>query len=74
MRCVAIDSTGAVVDVTPQPASVADCTLVIASPAEVASSPFALDPSDAVLIGGACWALWATAWVARQVLDFLRSS
>lgn len=74
MRCVLIDTSGAVVDLVPQPSDVTSCTLVLVSPTEVNSSPFVMDLADAAAIGGAVMLLWAVAFGIRQVLDFLRSS
>jgi hypothetical protein len=47
MRCVAVDVNGFVVDVVPQPATVDSCTLVLATPGEVGSSPWNLTLAQA---------------------------
>jgi hypothetical protein len=67
VRCVTVDGSGAVVDVVPQPADVTTCTLVLATPAEVGSSPFALSVEDATLLGFGIVAVWVTAWVIRSL-------
>jgi hypothetical protein len=72
MRCVAIDAGGLVVDVDPQPVDVTLCTLVLASPAEVGTSPFTLTVEEGGLIGAAIALLWATAFglrMLRRALD-----
>lgn len=74
MRCVAINSSGQVVDVLPQPSDLAACALVIPSPGEVGASPFILANDDAVSIGVAILALWATAFGVRVLVRFLWSS
>lgn len=73
MRCVAVDGSGNVVDVVPQPADVTACTLVLASPAEVGSSPFAVDTADAQTLLWGIAPLWITAWIFRAFLLPLRN-
>jgi|OpeIllAssembly_1097287.scaffolds.fasta_scaffold02466_3 hypothetical protein len=73
MRCVVVDASGFVVDVTPQPADVTTCTLVLASPSEVGSSPFAVDSTDAQTLLWGIAPLWITAWIFRAFLLPLRN-
>ena len=67
MRCVAIDGSGFVVDVVPQPADLTTCTLILASPTEVTASPFILSDEDAALLAGAAWFVWGVAYGLRML-------
>lgn len=67
MRCVAINGSGYVVDVVPQPSDVSTCTLVLAVPAEVAANPFALSLEDASSLSGAMLMILAVAWCLRML-------
>lgn len=73
VRCVAIDTSGFVVDVVPQPADFTTCTLLLVSPGEITPSPFALDLGGAAAISGAIIGLWGLAAGIRYVVGFLRS-
>jgi hypothetical protein len=73
VRCVTVDGSGNVVDIVPQPADVTMCTLVLASPAEVGSSPFALTGDDATTLAWLIAPLWITAWVFRTFVLTLRT-
>lgn len=66
MRCVAIDVSGAVVDVVPQPADVASCTLVLASPTELVSAwsdLLTMSAADGALVSAAIAGCWVVGWV-----------
>lgn len=69
MRCVQINTEGQVVDMVPQPPTLAECYGVIPSPAEV-SGPlgqlFALSAEQGGLIALAVAAVWAVGWGVRQ--------
>lgn len=68
MLCVTVTDDGYLSPLMPQPATVTDCTLVIASPGELASnSPWNLSISAAQEIGAWIALAWATAWIFRQV-------
>lgn len=67
MRCVQINGSGQLVDVTPQPVDVTACALVVQSGQEVASSPFALTLEEGGLIGGAICLLWGAAFGLRSL-------
>lgn len=71
-RCVAIDDSGAVVDVVPQPADFRGCAYVLVSGSEVTTSPWALTLEEGGLIGGAIALLWGGAFglrMLRRALD-----
>lgn len=73
MFCVEADNNGTILLVQPQPVDPTVCSMVLATPAEIGSSPFALSVNDAVAIGSAIWLAWAIAWWARiavRALDF----
>lgn len=74
MRCVGVDPSGVVVVINPEPADVSSCSLVLASPGEIGSSPFALDVPAAAAISAAVLLVWAVAWGCRQAINLLRSS
>jgi len=65
MRCVAIDTNGALIDVVPQPATFEACTYVLQSGSEVVASPFVLDQLAAASLAGAFAGLWALAYCFR---------
>lgn len=65
MRCITIDTNGALIDVVPQPATFESCTYVLQSGAEVVASPFALDQAAAAQLAGAFAGLWALAYCLR---------
>ncbi len=73
MRCVQINGSGAVVDVTPQPVDVSACSLVLVSGAEVTGNPFKLTLEEGGLIGGAICLLWGAAFGLRSLRRALES-
>ncbi len=73
MRCVTVDASGFVVEVSPEPADVTTCALVLASPAEVGSSPFALTVDEATTLAWAIAPMWIVAWIFRAYLQPLRN-
>lgn len=71
MLCVAVDVSGSVYVVDPQPADTSACGLVIGSGLEAHSSPWALTLEQGSQIGGAILAVWALAFVFRMVIRAL---
>lgn len=71
MLCVAVDSSGSVYVVDPQPVDASACGLVIVSGLEAHSSPWALTFEQGSQIGGAILAVWALAFVFRMVIRAL---
>lgn len=71
MLCVAVDVSGAVYVVDPQPVDTAACGLVIVSGLEAHASPWALTLEQGSQIGGAILAVWALAFVFRMVIRAL---
>jgi len=71
MRCVQIDTGGNVVDVSPQPADVSACTLVLVSPAEIPSTIFAMSVDDALFVSWGIAAMWIAAFVIRSLVRSL---
>jgi hypothetical protein len=72
MRCVQVDLSGHVVDVSPQPDDVTTCPMVIVSGAEAVGSPFRLTLEEGGMIGGAVVLLWGAAFglrALRRALD-----
>lgn len=66
MRCVVINASGQVVDVSPQPAEITACTFVLAAPSDLTASPFMLSLEDGGLIAAAIILLWSAAFGLRQ--------
>lgn len=71
MLCVAVDVSGSVYVVDPQPADTSACGLVIVSGLEAHSSPWALTLEQGSQVGGAILAVWALAFVFRMVIRAL---
>jgi len=71
MLCVAVDGSGSVFVVDPQPVDTAACGLVIVSGLEAHSSPWALTLEQGSQIGGAILAVWALAFVFRVIIRAL---
>lgn len=71
MLCVAVDVSGAVYVVDPQPVDTAACGLVIVSGLEAHSSPWSLTLEQGSQVGGAILAVWALAFVFRVVIRAL---
>ena len=71
MLCVAVDVSGSVYVVDPQPVDTSACGLVIVSGLEAHSSPWALTLEQGSQIGGAILAVWALAFVFRMVIRAL---
>lgn len=62
-----VNASGFVVDVIPQPATVTECSLVLASPSEIGSSPFALTVEEGGMVGAAIMLLWGAAFGLRTI-------
>lgn len=71
MLCVQQNPDGSLSVVSPQPADVSACGLVVQSGVEVGNNPFALSIEDAQLVGGHVFAVWAVAFGFRAVRKFL---
>lgn len=67
MLCAAVDSSGAVYVVDPQPVDTTGCGLVLVSGAEAHSSPWLLTLEQGSQIGGAILLVWGLAFVFRVV-------
>lgn len=70
MLCVAVDGSGAIVVVDPQPVEVSGCSLVVQSAAD-AVSPFALSPEQGGQISVAILSVWSVAYVFRLFIRTL---
>ncbi|WP_240794622.1 hypothetical protein [Azoarcus sp. DD4] len=73
MLCVAVDESGVLVAVDPQPVEVTGCSLVVQSAAELSVSPFALTPEQGSEVAGSILALWALAYVFRLLIRTLKT-
>lgn len=73
MRCVAIDASGFVVDVAPQPVEVSACVLVLSSGGEIGANPFNLSQADGEAIAWAVVAVWAIGFVWRAFIQALKT-
>lgn len=71
MLCVAVDVSGSVYVVDPQPLDTSVCGLVIVSGLEASSSPWSLTLEQGSQVGGAILAVWALAFVFRMVIRAL---
>lgn len=71
MLCAGVAPDGSVYLVDPQPVDTSSCGLVIQSAFEVASTPWALDPSAAAEVGGAVLFVWAVAYAFRLAIRAL---
>lgn len=71
MLCVAVDVSGSVYVVDPQPVDTSACGLVMVSGLEAHSSPWALTLEQGSQVGGAILAVWALAFVFRVVIRAL---
>jgi heat shock protein HspQ len=67
MRCVAINASGVVTDVDPQPSDTSTCTMVLAAPSEISASPFLLTLEEGGMIAVAISLLWGAAFGLRQL-------
>lgn len=73
MRCVAIDGSGFVVDVDPQPVEVSACALVLSSGGELGANPFNLSQADGEAIAWAVVVVWAIGFAWRAVIQTLKT-
>lgn len=71
MLCVAVDGSGAVFVVQPQPVDTAACGLVLVSGQEANSSPWFLTLEQGSQVGGAILLVWALAFAFRVVIRAL---
>lgn len=71
MLCVAVDSSGSVFVVDPQPVDTAACGLVIVSGQEANASPWSMTPEQGSEIAGAVLVVWALAYVFRVCIRAL---
>ena len=71
MRCVAIDVNGFVVDVVPQPGTTESCTLVLATPGEIGSSPWNLTLAQAEPLTWAIAGVLVVAFTFRMLIRAL---
>lgn len=67
MICVEIGVDGAVYAVSPQPAEVSSCGMVIVSADSVLNTPWALTPEQGSQIGAAVLLVWAVAYTFRLI-------
>lgn len=67
MICVEIGVDGAVYAVTPQPADVSACGMVIVSADSVMNTPWALTPEQGSQIGASILLVWAVALTFRLI-------
>lgn len=79
MRCVQINEAGQLVDVVPQPATVAECALVLQSGQDVASPDLAalgITPAAFASVVGGAFALvvgaWAFGWAVSAIYAAIR--
>lgn len=72
MICLEQDgATGYLRPVDPQPSDVSACVMVIQSPGEVSSAPWAFTESQASEIAGAILLLWGGAFIVRMLIRAL---
>lgn len=71
MICVEIGVDGAVYAVTPQPADVSACGMVIVSADSVMNTPWALTPEQGSQIGASILLVWAVAFSFRMIVRAL---
>jgi hypothetical protein len=73
MICVSADNAGVLSVVTPQPPDVSSCSMVVASPSELAGIVQPLDISSAEQIGAAIFLLFTVAFVFRAIRRIIES-
>lgn len=73
MFCVQLDANNFVQVITPQPADISTCAMVIAAPGEIGASPFSLSSDDAVTVAYAVIACWGVGFAFRALIKTLKS-
>lgn len=72
MLCATYNGSNQVLIVTPPPADMSTCALIIPTYAETLNSPFSLSASDGSAIAAGIAALWFTAYVVRLFIKTVR--
>lgn len=72
MRCVTIDGSGFLVDVTPQPVDMSSCALVVQSGGELGNNPFNLSAADGGSVALAVLLVWGSGFVWRVLVQSLQ--
>ena len=71
MICATYDASGVVSIVTPPPADVTGCALLIPTAADQANNPFALSGADGVAVAAAIVGVWCVGFAGRALIRAL---
>lgn len=72
MQCASWNASNQVVIVTPPPADLSSCALLIPNAGDSLNSPFTLSVADGVTIGSAIVFVWGVGYASRSVIRALR--
>lgn len=72
MLCATYNGSNQVLIVTPPPADMSTCALLIPTASDSTNNPFILSAADGSAIAAAIAALWFTAYVVRLLIKTVR--